>query len=123
MNFMPMFERTGAGLTLTMTRQSEERTKVKVRFDNVYYPRTVEELYKRVWDAVNKRYQKADWGKRPLTRDMLDYARLDTHHRRDERREEGRFEVGAFEHAKQIGVGRVAICRFSGVRQARRERP
>jgi hypothetical protein len=54
MNFMPMFERTGAGLTLTMTRQSEERTKVKVRFDNVYYPRTVEELYKRVWDAVDK---------------------------------------------------------------------
>jgi len=30
--------------------------------------------------VVNKRYQKADWAKRPLTRDMLDYARLDTHH-------------------------------------------
>jgi hypothetical protein len=28
--------------------------KVKLRFDNVYYPRTVEELYKRVWDAVDK---------------------------------------------------------------------
>ena len=51
---MPMFERQGAGLTLTMTHQTEERTKVKLRFDNVYYPRTVEELYKRVWDAVDK---------------------------------------------------------------------
>jgi len=30
--------------------------------------------------AVNKRYQKADWAKRPLTRDMVDYARLDTHY-------------------------------------------
>jgi ribonuclease D len=29
---------------------------------------------------VNKRYQKADWGQRPLTRDMLEYARLDTHY-------------------------------------------
>jgi ribonuclease D len=30
--------------------------------------------------ALNKRYQKADWGKRPLSQEMLDYARLDTHH-------------------------------------------
>lgn len=28
---------------------------------------------------VNKRYQRANWGKRPLSHDMLDYARLDTH--------------------------------------------
>jgi ribonuclease D len=28
--------------------------------------------------VVNKRYQKADWAKRPLPRDMVDYARLDT---------------------------------------------
>jgi hypothetical protein len=53
-NFMPMMQRQGAGLTLTMTRQSSDRTKVKLRFDNVFYPRTVEELYKRVWDAVDK---------------------------------------------------------------------
>jgi hypothetical protein len=53
-NFMPMMQRQGAGLTLTMTRQSADRTKVKLRFDNVFYPRTVEELYKRVWDAVDK---------------------------------------------------------------------
>lgn len=27
---------------------------------------------------VNKRFQKADWGARPLTRDLLEYARFDT---------------------------------------------
>ena len=27
-----------------------------------------------------KKYQRADWGKRPLTEDMLDYASLDTHY-------------------------------------------
>jgi hypothetical protein len=53
-NFMPMMQRQGAGLTLTMIRQSSDRTKVKLRFDNVFYPRTVEELYKRVWDGVDK---------------------------------------------------------------------
>ncbi len=29
---------------------------------------------------VNKKFQKADWGKRPLTEEMLSYARLDTHY-------------------------------------------
>jgi ribonuclease D len=29
---------------------------------------------------VDKRYQKADWGRRPLSRDELNYARLDTHY-------------------------------------------
>jgi len=29
---------------------------------------------------VNKRYQKANWGKRPLPPEMRDYARLDTHY-------------------------------------------
>jgi ribonuclease D len=28
---------------------------------------------------VNKRFQKADWGARPLSRDLMLYARLDTH--------------------------------------------
>ncbi len=28
---------------------------------------------------VDKKYQKADWGKRPLSSEMLNYARLDTH--------------------------------------------
>jgi hypothetical protein len=52
--YSAMMERMGAGVTLTMVRQGPDRTKVKLRFDNVYYPRTVEELYKRVWDAVDK---------------------------------------------------------------------
>lgn len=29
---------------------------------------------------VNKKYQKADWGERPLSSEMLNYARLDTHY-------------------------------------------
>jgi ribonuclease D len=29
---------------------------------------------------VNKRYQKANWGQRPLSPDLVDYARLDTHY-------------------------------------------
>jgi ribonuclease D len=32
---------------------------------------------------LEKKYQKADWGKRPLSREMLNYARLDTHHLHD----------------------------------------
>jgi ribonuclease D len=30
--------------------------------------------------SLNKQYQKADWGVRPLSQEMLNYARLDTHH-------------------------------------------
>ena len=30
--------------------------------------------------TVDKRYQKANWGKRPLPREYIDYARLDTHY-------------------------------------------
>jgi hypothetical protein len=44
----------GSGLTLTMVRQSSHQTKVKVRFDNVYYPRTEQELYQAVWAAVDR---------------------------------------------------------------------
>ena len=29
---------------------------------------------------VNKKYQRADWGKRPLSNDMLQYAQMDTHY-------------------------------------------
>jgi hypothetical protein len=44
----------GSGLTLTMVRQSARQTKVKLRFDNVYYPTTEQELYRNVWTAVDK---------------------------------------------------------------------
>lgn len=30
--------------------------------------------------TLDKRYQRSDWGKRPLSEGQLDYARLDTHH-------------------------------------------
>jgi hypothetical protein len=50
-----MFARMGgSGLTLTMVRQSADRTKVKLRFDNVYFPKTEDELYRNVWAAVDK---------------------------------------------------------------------
>jgi hypothetical protein len=44
----------GSGLTLTMARFSPTQTKVKLRFDNIYYPRMLQELYTRVWAAVDK---------------------------------------------------------------------
>ncbi len=37
-------------------------------------------LAERFGVQVDKRFQKADWGKRPLPQDMLRYARLDTHY-------------------------------------------
>ncbi|MEO5961104.1 MAG: hypothetical protein ABIZ49_04090 [Opitutaceae bacterium] len=44
----------GSGLTLTMAKFSPTQTKVKLRFDNIYYPRMLQELYTRVWAAVDK---------------------------------------------------------------------
>ena len=29
---------------------------------------------------VNKKFQRADWGRRPLSREMMTYAQLDTHY-------------------------------------------
>jgi hypothetical protein len=50
-----MMSRTGgSGLTLTMVRQSAHQTKVKLRFDNVYYPQTALDLYQHVWVAVDR---------------------------------------------------------------------
>jgi hypothetical protein len=50
-----MMERHGgAGLTLSMVKQGARQTKVKMRFDGAYYPRQVEELYKKVWAEVDK---------------------------------------------------------------------
>jgi ribonuclease D len=49
---------------------------------------------------LNKRFQKADWGQRPLPEDLIDYARLDTHYLLDlrdaleaELRQKGRWEL------------------------------
>jgi hypothetical protein len=42
------------GVTLSLVRQGERQTKVKLRFDNVYYPRQVQEYYRMVWAAVDR---------------------------------------------------------------------
>jgi len=54
--------------------------------------------------SLDKRYQKADWGRRPLSPEMLNYARLDTHHLLDlrdclqaELQERGRWELACEE--------------------------
>ena len=49
-----MMTRGMAGLTLSMVKQGPETTKVKLRFDNVYYPGLIDEYYKVVWQAVDK---------------------------------------------------------------------
>jgi hypothetical protein len=55
MDFGAMMERQGgAGLTLSMVKQNVRQTKVKLRFDGTYYPRQVEELYRKVWAEVDK---------------------------------------------------------------------
>jgi hypothetical protein len=42
------------GLTLTMVRQGTAQTKVKLRFDGVYYPQELAALYQLVWAEVDK---------------------------------------------------------------------
>jgi ribonuclease D len=61
--------------------------------------------------TLNKRYQKADWAERPLSQEMLNYARLDTHHLLDlrdclqtELQERGRWEL-AHEEFCRLAMG------------------
>ncbi|MFT3663967.1 hypothetical protein [Piscinibacter sp.] len=49
-----MMQRQSAGMTISLLRQGRAQTKVKLRFDNVYYPEQVAEYYKRVWAAVDR---------------------------------------------------------------------
>lgn len=49
-----MMSRGMAGLTLSLVKQGAKQTKVKLRFDNVYYPELVNEYYRTVWAAVDK---------------------------------------------------------------------
>ena len=49
-----MMMRNTAGMTLSLVRQGRAQTKVKLRFDNVYYPELVAEYYKLVWTTVDK---------------------------------------------------------------------
>ncbi len=55
MDIGSMMERGGgAGLTLSMVKQGARQTKVKLRFDGVFYPRQIDALYKMVWAEVDK---------------------------------------------------------------------
>jgi ribonuclease D len=52
---------------------------------------------------LNKRYQRANWGSRPLSPDLLDYARLDTHYLiplRDRLAEE-LYDAGRWQEARE----------------------
>ena len=49
-----MMRMGGSGLTMTIAKQSPTQTKVKLRFDNVYFPKTGQEFYRVVWVAVDK---------------------------------------------------------------------
>jgi hypothetical protein len=49
-----LMSRGMAGLTLSLVRQGAKQTRVKLRFDNVFYPALVNEYYQTVWAAVDK---------------------------------------------------------------------
>ena len=53
-DFGGMMSRGMAGFTCSLVRQGAKDTKVKLRFDNVYYPGLVAEYYKLIWAAVDK---------------------------------------------------------------------
>ena len=53
-DFGSMMARGMAGFTLSLVRQGPKDTKVKLRFDNVYYPELAVEYYKLIWAAVDK---------------------------------------------------------------------
>jgi ribonuclease D len=81
---------------------------------------------------LNKKYQKADWGERPLSGEMLNYARLDTHHLlalRDslqtELQERGRLELAQEEfvrlaHGNGNGNGKAEIPAWQRVKGAQK---
>lgn len=72
---------------------------------------------------VNKRLQKADWGARPLQRELLEYASLDTHYLialRDILERELR-EKGLFELAQEDF--RLAAAHYAGGNRGRSESP
>jgi hypothetical protein len=45
---------TPTTLTVMLVRQSEQQTKVKLRFNGVYYPGALEAYYRTVWLAIDK---------------------------------------------------------------------
>ena len=79
---------------------------------------------------LDKKYQKADWGERPLSREMLNYARLDTHHLlalRDKLQSElikrGRWELAQEEFVRLSrgnGNGKVELPSWQRVKGAQK---
>lgn len=51
---MARYDKMQKGLTFQLVKMGEERTKVKLRFSEVYYPGEVETYYKVIWQAVDK---------------------------------------------------------------------
>jgi ribonuclease D len=79
-------------------------------------------LEQRLGIHLDKRYQKADWAERPLSPEMLNYARLDTHYLlklrdrlRFELRRSGRLELAREEFAR--------LARGNGNGNGRRQLP
>jgi len=51
---MAKYEKMQKGLTFQLVKLGEGRTRVKLRFSDVYYPSEVETYYKLIWQAVDK---------------------------------------------------------------------
>jgi len=51
---MAKYEKMQKGLTFQLVKLGEGRTRVKLRFSDVYYPGEVETYYKLIWQAVDK---------------------------------------------------------------------
>lgn len=49
-----MMQQFGTTLTISLVKQSENQTKVKLRFNGIYYPKKLEECYKIVWPKLDK---------------------------------------------------------------------
>ena len=79
---------------------------------------------------LDKKYQKADWGERPLAREMLNYARLDTHHLLDlrdrlqtELQTRGRWELACEEFVRLAlgnGNGKAEVPAWQRVKGAQK---
>lgn len=51
---MSKYEKMQKGLTFQLVKMGEGKTKVKLRFSDVYFPGEVEAYYKIIWQAVDK---------------------------------------------------------------------
>lgn len=49
-----MMQQFGTTLTISLVKQSENQTKVKLRFNGIYSPKKLEECYKIVWPKLDK---------------------------------------------------------------------